>query len=479
MPVMTPKPTAPAYPADSPVQIAKPQYKGTTVDTTVVPVTQLLTHIEGSSWTVNYFSQVLDQDMDTVGQGLASPAVQQQYRKVSQLELKVTSPLAYAQDAESKNSDLKGTAVMYPPVIPNQGDMFTGDIGAGREAILEVISSRKLSIFKMACYEIEYKVIAYSSPTDGRLADLESKVVQSTVFVKDFMTYGQNPILFEEEYDHLVYIRRRYRTIVDQYLRSFMSNEFKVLCVPDQSSPTYDPYLVKAIKQLFLVEDSQAMYEMRELNVQDDEAYKAFNVWDALLKRDQDYMSSAFAQFGMVKAYDFTSDPMYEGIRWSGIENVIYPVDPSLTVDYRVITPAKMVSTSKLEYPTVKMKMSDLLKVNKPLIRDMIPGDSLGGFVGSNADDTPAEQMNVVPPVVHPSMQDGYYIFSKAFYENSQVPGAQSQLELMVRDFLEHKALSLKSVRALAENIGEWNTISRFYYVPVVVILMRASLRGI
>jgi hypothetical protein len=476
MPVMKPKAGSPVYPVSSPVQIAKPQYQGTTVDTTLTPVTQLLTHIEGSSWIVNYYSQVIDRDSDVAGQGLATPGVQQQYRKIKELELKVSSPLSYSQDDESKASILTGTAVVYPPLRPNVGDMFIADIGAGREAVLEITSSEQLAIFKQTCFQINYKVTGYSE--NGRFQDLESKVVQTTVFVKEFMTYGQNPILFEEEYDHLVYIRRKYRSIVEQYLRSFTSNEFATILIPDQAKTVYDPYLVNAIKQVFTTDDHAAMYELRVLNVQDDEVYRAVSIWDALIKRDKDLLSGTFAQYGLVRTVQFSSDPMLEGIRWSGIDSVIYPVDPALSVDYRIVPPSKMVTDSKLDYPTVQMRMSDLIKRQEPLIRDQIK-DSISGFVATNADGTASQAVRVIPPVVHPSMQDGYYVLSRFFYEDSQVEGKQSQLELMVRDFLEHRSLSLKAVRDLVENISEWNSINRFYYIPIVVILMRASLRGI
>ena len=90
MPVVDPIDQAEQIEQPPKVQIAAPQYRGVTVDTRYVPQSALLTHLEGSSWTVNYYSQVLGEDNAVEGQNVTREAIYQQYRLIKGFEFKVT-----------------------------------------------------------------------------------------------------------------------------------------------------------------------------------------------------------------------------------------------------------------------------------------------------------------------------------------------------------------------------------------------------
>lgn len=76
-------------------------------------------------------------------------------------------------------------------------------------------------------------------------------------------------------------------------------------------------------------------------------------------------------------------------------------------------------------------------------------------------------------------MKDGYYVLSQGFYENSKVNGAQSKLDICVRQYLNDEAIDLKVLREFFEAIPSWNPLDRFYLIPVVLILVKSVIRGI
>ena len=75
--------------------------------------------------------------------------------------------------------------------------------------------------------------------------------------------------------------------------------------------------------------------------------------------------------------------------------------------------------------------------------------------------------------IIHPAMQDGYYIFSKAFWENSSVQNAQSKLELIVQDFFDHEAISYERIHEVYVVSFRWNAIDSFYYIPILLVMMK------
>lgn len=481
MPIVAPNDDAPPKPKPSVAQIAKPEYKGVTVDTKMEPVAQLLTHVEGSSWTVNYYSQVLDLDSSTQGQGMGTSPVHQQYRLIREMELKVTSPLTTSQNSETNNLSVTGAATVYPFVIPNVGDMFLADVGSGREGLFEITDVSRMSVFKQAVHTIEYRMVDYS--TDERRADLGKKVVQTFQYDKDFIRHGQNPLIFEEEYTFVEYLRRNYRSIADRYFNTFFSKELGTLILPGQSTSTYDHYLTKAVTSFFSSWDSRAISNIRVLNTDDDYALQATSIWNVLATRDRMLMQDAFLKVGKVYAVEFTKDPMLEGVHWSGVDQLIYPTDPTLTVDYKQTKPPKMVNGSVIDRAPVRLSVSSLIASPPPPVQSEVT-DAIDGYDLTAPDGTPVAPVVspltiTLPPIIHPAMKDDYYVFSKAFYENNRVITEQSQLELMVHDYIDGKALSYKRLQGFCEDMKNWSTLERFYYTPVVLILIKAAIRSI
>jgi hypothetical protein len=460
------------------IAISGPLYKGVTVDTTLTPVAQLLTHVEGSSWTVNYYSQVLDADSQVTGQALGQYAVTQQYKLIRGMELKVTTPLSAVVDNEQKTTSYTGTATVYPFVRPNQGDMFLADVGAGREGIFEITTVTPLSIYKQTCHTIDYRMIDFSD-VGTRRQDLENKTVETLQYVRDFLTYGQNPLVFEEDFTQLQQLRRNFKLMVKQYFDSFFSQEYGTIILPGQTLPTYDPYLVKALLTCFTMDDNPKVMNVRCLNVEDDQAFQATTLWTALIEREKKYLLDAFTQYGLVYAYEFSGNAMHEGIRYSGMARVVYPLDPVLTVDYNQQPPTKLVSGETLEIAPPKMTPAARMNPNVQWLDNSLP-DVLTGFAsGQGLADAP--QLPPPPPYIHNAMMDGYYVFSQAFYNNDCTPGAQSQLELLVRQYLDGKALNYRALAELSDSVsrgGLWTSMSRFYYVPILLILIRSAVRS-
>lgn len=481
MPIVEPDDDPAPEPKSSIVQIAKPEYKGVTVDTKVEPVQHILSHVGGSSWTVNYYSQVLDLDSSSQGQGQGTPPVQQQYRLIKGMELKVTTPLTTSQNPDTNAMNLTGESNVYPFVIPNIGDMFLADVGAGREGVFEVTTVTRLSVFKQAIHSIEYKMMGYSDIIlDGglsRLQDLTRKVVQTFQYDKDFIRHGQNPLVFEEDYINVEYLRRNYKMILDRYFKTFISKEIGTMILPGQDSPTYDHYLIQLLNSIFSAWDTPEVRNMKVLNVDDDYALQATSIWTVLLQRDRVGMADVFAKVGKVYANEFTVDPMLEGVRWSGIYELVYPTDPTLTVDYKSMQPLKLVNGNAFQRGPTRLSAGAL--VPEPIPLHEVVFEALDGYDLLDEDGEPVVLYTVLPPIIHRAMKDNFYVFSEDFYTNNRVIGKQSQLELMVQDYLDDKTLSFKRLKSFCEDMSNWNTLDRFYFTPVLLMLIKAAIRGL
>jgi hypothetical protein len=452
MPVVHDTPSAPPAEKPNTVEIAKPQYRGVVVDTRYVPQSALLTNIEGSSWTVNYYSQVLGADDDLSGQQINRDAIYEQYKLIHKLELKVQTPLTSQQDQESKQMHVTGTAVTYPFLVPQEGDMFLADIGDGREGVFQITNTERRTYFKESCFEIQYVLVAYGSPQ--RTGDLNKKVVQELYFERDFLIHGQNPLLMPQDYEDVQVLSRKYFDMMNIYFKMFHSNEYMTMLLPGQPKPTYDHFLMKALNAFFNTWDTPLIRENRVFNVDDAPAMKCFTLWDALMRNEKDLLPFINKKAALQTTYAFTEQPMFEGIRYSGLQYVVYPGDPEVCVDYEVRPRGACAMGVKLCNPPSRPGM----------LEELLGLKVMAGLPYSDA------------PLITPVLADDYYIFSKAFYTNA--PG-QSKLELAVRDYLAGKALSRRLLVTFTETYQAFGGLERFYYIPIILMLIRASIRSI
>ncbi len=441
--------------ADLPVpiqsaKIAAPEYKGVAVDTRWLPRTNLLTHLEGSSWYVDYYSQILDTDSPLSGQQLSLSAVNQQYRKITGMEMKVTSPLSTEQDEDTKSMKMLGTSMLYPFLIPNEGDMFVVDLGQGVRGVLRVVRSRKMSIYKEACYEIDYSL---DTDDQDKQDDLESKVVEALFFHKDYLNMGKNPLLLQDNHQALLEVGDVFASTINQYFKKFFSSEFKTLMVPAQERTVYDPFLVNFLLTQFNSDEAMELKFVRKLFVEDVPAMKADSLWTAIRERDISYLNVAFKRSGLLNTRCFSSDPVMNGIRYTGISYSIYPIDPTLSVDQMLIDTAMLLAPVELA-PSPAMEGS---------LNQMVRALNLRNL-GSTAD------------TIKLVTVDDFYVLSEDFYLDA--PTGQSELEKIVWQYLKGQPVDYKVLVETAKLHTRWPMLEQFYYVPLLLVMMKDLIQG-
>lgn len=431
-------------------RVASLQTKGVAVDSRTNPRANLLVHIEGHKWVVDYYSQVLNSDSQLSGLQPSVSAVNQQFLMIKDMEMRVSSPLSTTQDEVSKTMIVQGTAVLYPFTIPNEGNMFTGDLGDGTLGLFRITRTVKLSIFKEACYEITYIL---DTDNEAKLAALAQKVVKVVHFHKDFLTYGQSPLLIPSEHHALLELEKVYDTLMRQYFKRFFSNEFKTLMVPGQGSTVYDGFLVRFVLAQFTTWDSPEIRSIRRINTDDDETMSCDSLWRALAEGDMAYLNTAFTRAGLVSTRLFTQDPCMDGIRYTGIERAVYPLNPVLCVDGMQTNPTKGVTATGLITPPAA------------------PGQLSETVWADNLLPLPTSTV----PAIHPVAADDFYVLSEHFYKRD---AGMSSLEALVWNHLEGKEADLQLLVTTAKRYTQWGALEQFYYAPILMVLIRAIKRG-
>lgn len=461
MPILDTKPTLPPKAVKvEPIAVA-PTVRNSIVDSRYSPVSSLLTNIEGSSWTVDYYSQVLDLDSESSDLQLNQQAVYQQYKLIQHLELKVQTELGYQQDDASRNVIVTGSATLYPGIKPNNGDIFIADIGDGRLGVFTITRTEKKAIFKDTCYQIDYTLRDYL--TTEYKNDLAKKVVKSTVFVRDFIYHGQNPVLATSDFDQITALNAGYSNLLYQYLADFFSVEYQTLIVPNQANVTYDPFMVQALLTILDNTASNTIMRIRAMNVDGNVRYRENNLWTCLTRLNNDIRELCFHKAGLTPATLFKENAQFDGIYYSGIRDVVYPIDSSTL---SVVDTQYCVTD-----PLIAGRLLPGIARSRELRRVLVTTE-LKGFHYA-----PVEAPIGIDalPDIHPVNKGDYYVLSQAFYEDS--PTGLSKLEHLALCALSGDTMDKAVLLHLVQTAKRWNNLERFYYIPILFILIKTALR--
>lgn len=431
--------------AVKPRELVKPEihteeHKTTVVDTRYEPLINLVVHVEGYPWRVNYYSQVINGSDSVVGQQPDKSPLYQQYHFIQELLLKVNSPLSQSQDNESKSIQVTGSANVYPPFIPNVGDMFVADIGDGKPAIFEVTSSERKSIFKEATYQIDYLMTGYAK--GYRIDDLEDKVVKRSVFVMDFLEHGQNPVVQNETWLLWKDLRDEHVKLAKRYFKRHYSSEYRCMVLPEEDEVVYDPYLTQAIARWYSAKLYPELIHLRLQWIGDIPALAQSSVFDAVSQVDGVLLEDCFTRVAKMSRSMFTREPRLNGFRYSGMDFCICPVDGPYRSDIERDHGFKRSESTAFVVPE-----SELYEV-------------LDGM-----------------PLIHPVDLGVSYIFSEAFYE--QDTHHLSHLEAQLLNYLEGRSLDAKKLLHLARSWKTWRPLDQFYLTPFLLTLMKACARSL
>ena len=77
-------------------------------------------------------------------------------------------------------------------------------------------------------------------------------------------------------------------------------------------------------------------------------------------------------------------------------------------------------------------------------------------------------------PSVYPVLRDDYYVLGADFYNQTTT---QSVLEDAVSNYLLGDALDINSLSNTAKLFTRWGMLEQFYYVPILLTLIRGTIR--
>lgn len=442
------------HPGSTPTPTPKPidihtENRTAVVDTDVERLSNILTHVEGMSWYVNYYQQILGDDDQTATQETSLTPVTQQYRRIEEFEFKVQSPLSVSTNSETYAQTLTGDAIIYPgTLIPNKGDMFVSDIGAGESGVFTITEVDLMSHYKDRCYRVSYRLVRrLVGAADTYLIDLDHKVVRTYMYQKDYLVYGRDPVITTDEATVNRRLHEQTEVLLNYYFSVYYSEDHATMLFPDNASVTYDPAIPKVLMALLNTHDHPLMRKVRSINTEAIKDTQQRTIWDVLLRRTPQLLSVIPRAAMLVPACQFANNPQLYNVAYSGLEYVVVPERMYSVSPYRK-------APYLHEYiPKLEVRYKDLGK------QVTTPDSASAGTLPDT-------------PVVR-SLST--YVVSAGVYDRGEVTSA---LESCVQSYLNESGMDREELFRLSEKAVRWPYLEGYYYIPLLLILMLSALRG-
>lgn len=441
-------------------------FDGITIDTEYVPSSSLQLWIAGSNWTVNYYSQILGNDMELGPLQLDRPSTHQAYRLIKNLDLRVTQGLSFSYDAQTGVTTATGAGIGYPFLTPNKGDMFVGDIGDGRVGLFTITESTRSTILKDSVYNVEWTLVRELD--QEHLDNLELKTMITLVYNRAQLLTGCGPFVTEEEEANLVELNKYFREMLARYLTDFLSMQRRTLLVPDQALATYDHFVVNMLAQILDTDMDSRIRQIREMNIIAEPVLEQPTLWDAIIHRNIQRLYGSTSKTHLVGTEMFRGRPTLQGLGYTGVKRIVFPKEAPTDIDAQY--DGKLLRTmSGIPYAEGRPRR----KPEGPYVPQADRGHTWfePGVMGGS---TPPWEL---PADIHPVVKDDYYVFSQAFYDD--VPAEMSKLERITRQLIEGEEINRNMLMAILEHVYDWDNLERYYYYPVLFSVMMSLGVGI
>lgn len=469
------------------VQITKPTYQHPIITSEHKPLSSFLAYIEGSNVTVNYYSQVLGGSDAVAAPEGGQEAIYQQYRLVKNLQIKFDGQLSRSTDSSTQQMDVNGSGYIYPYLKPNKGDAFVMDMGEGLGGRFTITEVTQEYLQKETVYRVNFQLARMMSEED--MANMDRKVVEVLYFEKDFMLYGQSPLLVESDFLKLKDGRSTLRSVLSNYIDEFLSNRFDTIVVPTTSpNAIVDTFAIRAFLQVFETRDDPRVGRIQIYNDSEIDQYYATSIWQVLIKpqlfKEKDiWMKSEEARVSLLNI-----DPIYNSLRYSGFSLFVRPVNPNNNVDdYSGWNKRPVSGYSSLGTGVTYLGGTaddrpghgdkdlcyrrNYYTINHLSLFPHNPRNEL-----SYIEDWQCKPSSTESIVCENTCDDftGGYIFDDKFWESTEL---RDPFLVVVKNHLLGNAVDVITVINLLQARKQWSYRDRFYKVLVLLIILKTAMR--
>ena len=445
--------------AQPPIQTTLPdtiQAPNKSIFTTLLPeakIHSLLKYVEGYPWTVDFYGQILNRNNTLEHFDPSTPNLTQPYYKVSKLIIQVDSPLSSSYDQTTGITTITGSALAPFGLIPNVGDLFIAQVDSGEDAIFIITTVARKTHRKDTLYEISYSLYSYTSARPEFLQTLSERINEVYFFNPDTNFFNRDVLLKPSVKEAKDRLTRFLHESKDYYFSKFLDTRLGTLVIPGMNHSLYDPHLINFL--LKTVSFSSLLKNNFFIHNHSDVQLNQPSIIHCLLTCSRNNLNTVNRTYSFIPTNMLANRARFGTLFHAGINYTLYPTDPDTRTFYNI--PRTRGGAETL--PNI------LTTRNNTGINPIISLTSNNNQIYTK-------------PLLHELFKDDYYIVTENFYSylnRGEGYDELSYIELLISNFLQHKAIPKEDLAITVERYDEWPLIHQVYLLPVLWHIIQAT----
>jgi len=177
------------------------------------PIAKMKEYVGGMDWSgITYYKQVKGEDDTNNPLDTQSNNVAQQYDKIVDYVLKLTSSVTNEGTGEA-------TVLHFRPKVH---DVFKAELVNATMGLFTVTEVKNLNYNNQDVYDITFNLIARENIDPNAFTNVDSKVIETLHFEKDSNYINGSPLLLDKEWTYATWLKHK-----DISLRKFYISKFK------------------------------------------------------------------------------------------------------------------------------------------------------------------------------------------------------------------------------------------------------------
>ena len=267
----------------------------------------LISYTSGVPIVVEYFKKrsnfVTNQAIDT-SFSLDRDTVQSSYDLIKNLEIRIDEQLKISIDADTTETSVEGTGILYPGLTPNPGDIFYLSLPDNNVGVFIVNTSVPATISRGTHYKIGFHL--YGNLTTDIDGKIRASVVDTLYFNKQNFFNNDVTLLTDTSYNNLKALTRYKAALISQLTNQFYIKSEKTILRPDY---VFDMFLVKFLQSKISVNDTRV--DICQIPSPFMEKFNQ-SIWNTLIT--QDMSDLVLTGYTLVKYRLYYSDVDMSGI---------------------------------------------------------------------------------------------------------------------------------------------------------------------
>lgn len=422
-------------------------FKGTVYDNNQVPVTSLLSYVEGTPWELeDYFRAVLGahNDIKELDPGLSQEF--QSYSLIKNLEVRLDDELSSSTDQTSHMTRVTGSALVYGFIKPNVNDYFIAKTGYNRSMLFRITEVDRLTWRRESVMRIQFTSVDYTDRVQTDVENLHNKVTSKYFFDRERLMEGLAPYLKEEDYKLVTDLRRARERIGISFLRDFGNSSAQTLTLPAQTDRVYDKFLTDFVTRTFGYFEFPQMLHIKQLPDTGELYLSQPQFWSAVLEADPDQIRFGNQRMNTVSTKSFFLNSYIKTMYSARMDRIVYPVQPDESIH-------------TVDHEEVKTSLR-----GTPIATESAPN---AAFAAIPRWESATGAIDAYPLI----SVDDYYVMTEAFYKEDRA--AMTLIEIMTWDYLERKTIDAKQLSFMINIYSRMPRLEQFYFGPLLLCLMR------